>query len=240
VSPRRRLPVQRRRVTAVALLLLAMAVGVVALAETLRHPDTLLDPPADLAASDPRDPLECPEPRPREGMPRDDDPIERIAAAARSVQTGDLLDCPQSFDGQAVLLRGEVVGHVVGRGRRVWLQVNDDVYAHALGPLPAHRYYQGGNSGIGVHVPVGLVEDHLTLVGGPGRRGDVVEVRGIFNRVEPRTGEVAVIRAHTLEVIRPGEHIEQPLLRDRQVVAYVLLLAALGAILAARRVERRR
>jgi hypothetical protein len=240
VSPRRRLPVQRRRVTAVALLLLAMLIGVVALAEVLRHPDTLLDPPADLAVSDPRDPLECPEPRPREGMPRDDDPIERIAAAARSVQTGDLLDCPQSFDGQAVLLRGEVVGHVVGRGQRVWLQINDDVYADAIGPLPAHRYYQGGNSGIGVHVPTGLVEEQITVVGGPGRRGDEVEVRGIFSRVEPRTGEVAVIRAHTLEVIRPGERIEQPLLRDRQVVAYVLLLGAIGAILAARRVERRR
>jgi hypothetical protein len=237
--PERSLPVQRRRVTAAAIGLLAMVLGVIGLAELLRHPEVVGTPPVDFEVSDPRDPLDCPEPRPREGMPRDDDPVERIAVAARSVQSGDLLDCPQSFDGDAVVLRGEVVGAIVGRGHRVWIQVNDDEYAGVVGPLPAHRYYQGGNSGIGVHLQVAFAEQ-IAVVGGPGRRGDTVEVRGIFNRVEPRTGEVAVIRAHTFEVLQTGEAIEQPILRDRQVVAYVVLLLALGTVLAARRVERRR
>jgi hypothetical protein len=236
--PERSLPVPRRRVVAAGALLLAMVLAVVWLADLLRHPEAP-GPTPEVETSDPRDLLECPEPRPREGLPRDDDPVERIAAAARPAQTGALLDCPQSFDGTPVILRGEVVGAIVGRGERLWLQINDDDYATTLGPLPTHRTFQGGNSGMGVHVPVGLVEE-ITMVGGPGRRGDTVEVRGIFNRVDPRTGEVAVVRAHTLEVVEPGSAFEQPLLRDRQIVAYLVVLLAAAAILAARRVERRR
>jgi hypothetical protein len=213
-------------------------VGLFALAsltDLLRHP--LPEPPArDEPVNDPRVEIQCgAEEVPREGQQRE----ERTEAGVVAVTSNALYDCPNVYDEQRVRYTGEVVGALMARDDGAWTQLNDDVYALGLGPLPAHRDFRGGNAGIGVWLPAEVVAE-VDAVGGPRASGDVLEVVGTFHRVDPATAEVAVIRVETGRVVQPGAAIEDPPLRDRRLVAILLTLLALALVVVERVAARRR
>jgi len=236
-TPVGRRPIPRRRVAAAALGLAAFLAAVVAAGEALRHPHTPVSdiPEAQLAGADPRDELVCPDPQPREGQRRTPD-IEGTAPVR--VTSNDLFDCPEAYDGRRVVYRGEVVGALLERAVGVWSQLNDDVYAELLGPLPAHRDYRGGNAGVGVLLPHGAV-DLVSFIGGPQTRGDVLEVVGTFHRVDP-TGEVAVIHADGAQRMADGEPFPDPPLADRRLAAWLAVIVALALVTIERVVALRR
>lgn len=239
IDRRIRQPLPASRLAAGAVVVLALLAGIVLLAETLRHPlpgappdEPLLEPPAD-----PRVDVTCPPPQlqappvgERPAIAGPDEPVQ--------VTSNALFDCPRSFDGRRVRYEGEAVGAVLERPGGAWVQLNDDVYAGDLGPLPAHRDYRGGNAGLGVFVPADLARQ-IANVGGPQSRGDHLEVFGVFHRVDPASHEVAVIRAESGLVTTPGGPFDDAPLQDRQVVAVVLGLLA-GGLVAAERVTTRR
>jgi hypothetical protein len=230
-------PVPLSRVLAFSVLALSFLVAVIGLAETLRHPLPEGLPPdvAEDEGGDPRDALECPEPEPREGVERDG---AAVGDAVFEVLSNNLYDCPETFNGRKVRYTGEVVGAVLQRGDGAWVQLNDDLYAGDLGPLPAHRDFRGGNAGVGVFIPDSAVAG-ITWVGGHAAQGDVLEVVGVFHRVDPQAHEVAIIRAEEVEVVREGGPFEHPVLRDRQVAAVITGLLALGFLVAQVRRSRR-
>ncbi len=221
-------PVRRRRVLLGVLIAAGLVAGIVLLTENLRHPHPAGDPvtmegPEDPDA-DPRTEVICEEPLPHEGAPRQGTGGPR--GEARSVTSNDLYDCPETWDGRQVRYEGEAIGGVLARGDIAWVQLNDDVYADARGPLPAHRDYRGGNAGIGVAIPSELAAE-ITTVGGPRAQGDLVEVVGTFHRVDSSSREVAVIRADDAAVVRPGEQLTPARLPDREIAAAILGVLAL-------------
>lgn len=235
-TPLRRRPVPRRRVAIGAALVLLLLAAVFSAGELLRHPVRVTTVPEEqLAGGDPRDEVICPEPQPREGQERDS---QGETPQPLQVSSNQLYDCPQTYDGQQVVYRGEVVGALLPRDYGVWTQLNDDVYAELLGPLPAHRDYRGGNAGVGVLLPPEVAAE-VSFVGGPQTRGDVLEVSGTFQRVDA-TGEVAVIRADDGQLTASGEPYPDPPLADRRIVAILALLVAIGAVVAERVVADRR
>jgi hypothetical protein len=243
-------PVSRWRVLATALAFGVAIAGIVGLAEALRHPpgEARAIPELDEPSGDPRDPIVCPEPLPREGQPRTgEDGRDRVPVRAAGAQeerplstgtapevtSGQLHDCPQVYDGVHVRMRGEVVGGLLRRRGGAWVQLNDDLYGGPLGPLPGHRDYRGANSGVGVWLPNELV-GHVTAVGGPGTRGDVLEVVGRFHRVDPVSAEVAIVRASSARLIEPGRPITDPVLPRRRLAAILLGLLAVAAVIVQR------
>jgi hypothetical protein len=66
-----------------------------------------------------------------------------------------------------------------------------------------------------------------------------VEVRGIFRRVDPASGEIAVIVADELAVLAAGRPLVAEARADRRAVAYVLLAIALFLGVLQRRRSRR-
>lgn len=231
-----RRPVERMRVAFGALGLIAMLGALVLIGEVLRHPDLPTGVnEGQLQGSDPRDAVECPQPLPREGQERDGD---QPVAAIVDVTSNDLYSCPEFYDGERVRYRGEAVGALLHRDAGTWVQLNDDVYAELLGPLPAHRDYRGGNAGVGVLLPRAL-SAQISHIGGPQTRGDVLEIEGTFNRVDP-SGEVAVIRADSAVVTTAGEPFPDRLLSDRRIVAIIAVLIAAATVVAERVVARRR
>ena len=226
-------PVSRRSVAVgaavAAVLAAALMTGVWSLRPDVRVTGADLPPLADV-----RDETFCAE-DPREGAEREEEEQPGIPRVASS----QLLDCPQDYDGDTIRYRGEVVGAVLERDDGAWLQLNDDDYAGDLGPLPTHDGYRGLNSGVGVWVTPQIAEQ-VTSVGGPGRRGDVVEVVGPFQRVDPLTGEVAIIRANLGEVVVLGAPVDRrPAGRLWLVAGPLLGLAAVTIAVERLRARRR-
>jgi hypothetical protein len=236
MSAANRRPVRRIRVLGGAVCLLALLATVVVTGELLRHPHRAIDVAEEqLAGADPRDEVTCGAPLPREGQRRapSGEPPTTV-----EVSSNNLYDCPQSYDGRRVQYRGEVVGALLRRDIGVWVQLNDDVYSELLGPLPSHREFRGGNAGVGVLLPAELAA-RITAIGGPRSRGDIVEVEGTFNRVDP-SGEVAVIRADAGRVTSAGGPNTDPPLTDRRIVAILAVIAASAVVVAERLVARQR
>lgn len=234
-GPTGRQPVRRRVVLGGALGLLAVLGLIVGLGEGLRHPTTTSGIPEDeLAGADPRDEVSCSTPLPREGEVR----APQAGDGALAVTSNNLYDCPQSYDGLRVRYRGEAVGGLLEREYGVWIQLNDDVYAELLGPLPAHRDFRGGNAGVGVLLPTHLAGG-ISFVGGPQTQGDVIEIEGVYHRVDA-TGEVAVIRADRARIASRGRPFPDPPLLDRQVAAFFAVVLACVVVLTERVVAARR
>ena len=228
-----RRPVPRWRVLA-ALCVCGLAVAALVWGlELLRFAPEQPGPVVIEPGRDPREPTECQVREPREGAQR----VEPQQPGVPLVGSGLLLACPYDYEGNTVRVRGEVVGGVLDRGDGAWVQVNDDAYGMDVGPLPVHRRFLGGNSGIGVWVPPAAADEIAAGgVGGPGRRGTVVEVTGTFQRVDRQSGEVSVVRAQLVDVVSPGEPLDVPAHPRRWLVAGPLAALALGLVL----VERRR
>lgn len=207
--------------------------GIVALAEALRHPGA---EGATVLAADPRIDVACPDPEPREGEPREGASVETSEPV--EITSAELRDCPETYDRARVAYRGEVVGELLRRDDGAWARLNDDAYAGEVGPLPGHRAYRGTNTGIAVLLPHD-VADRVSAVGGPGRRGDVVAVSGMFSRVDQRSGEIAVIRALDGEVVRPGGDAAVAPAPGRPTAAALLAALAVGMV-AAERLHARR
>lgn len=233
-------PVRRRRVLAGTALALALLAGLLALADGLRHPPSAGDPPVEdeAAAADPRVPLDCPEPTPDEARER---PPATLAPRGEPVDvtSTELLNCPEHYDRRTVRYRGEAIGGLLPRRDGTWVQVNDDVYAGPVGPLPAHRQYHGGNTGVGVRLPRGLAEQ-ITTLGGPQTRGDLIEVVGVFRRVDPGSRVVTVVHADSLRVIRAGSRHPDPPMQNRQIAAGALAVLAVAMGTTQRVVAQRR
>jgi hypothetical protein len=224
VNPRPRRP-PSRIATLIGLSVTALLlVGVIQGVNLLRHPmpdDLPAVPELDDPAADPRFAVVCEEPEPR-----------------ALVTSNDLFDCPRTYHERTVSYRGEVVGGVLHRSDGAWVQLNDDIYAEARGPLPAHRDYMGGNAGLGVFIPTDLAGE-IDVVGGPQFRGDVLEVVGEFRRIDHERREVAVIIAAEGDVAEGGHPIEDPVLPERRGVAAALAVVALAVAVGERLGARR-
>lgn len=234
-------PTRRRVVGAWVLVTVVAAVGVVALADWLRHDHPAAGPAFPEIVQEGVDPLReevvCELPEGREGTDREEAMTE--PALPVEVTSNELYDCPQSWDGRQVRYVGEVVGALLPREGTVWAQLNDDVYGDVGAPLPTHRDFRGGNAGVGVLLDTAAAAQ-VRWIGGPGRHGDVVEVVGEFHRVHEPTGEVAVIRASAAVVLREGGTLAIPSSPARPWVASVAAVLALGAVVLERRVRRLR
>ncbi|CAN5203924.1 hypothetical protein BH23ACT9_BH23ACT9_00980 [soil metagenome] len=227
-------PTRRRVVGLYALLGVIAVLGLVGLAELLRHDHPPAGPPTPELADQIdslRDEVSCPEPPQQELGPALAAPA---AEPAVTVDSNRLYDCPRTWDGRRVRYVGEAVGALLDRGDHAWVQLNDDVYADGVGPLPTHRDFRGGNAGIGARLDADQAQQ-LTTIGGPRFRGDLVEVVATFQRVDPDSAEVAVLLVESLTVLRGGEPLEQPRAPARPVIAGLAALIALGVVVLERR-----
>ncbi len=163
------------------------------------------------------------------------------AAAEKAVEvnTAELLDDWERYDGREVIFRGEAIGDIMRRGDSAWITVNDDSYSREA-RLEAGEL-GGGNSGMGVWLPVEEAEKIETL-GRYGTVGDLVEVRGVFNADCLEHGGDFDIHASSLVVIYPGRELDSSpdtAMYLAAVFAFIFLLGTLTPIMKRRTREMR-
>lgn len=130
------------------------------------------------------------------------------ALAASAVSSAELIKNSKKYDGKVVVYRGEVIGDVMIRGNFAWLNVHD------------------GKNALGVWAEASQVED-IKFIGGYKAKGDILEVKGIFNRACSEHGGDMDIHAQTIRLIREGYKKNHPIQQNKLIVA--VLLAAISA-----------
>lgn len=157
-----------------------------------------------------------------------------MAALAAPAQAADLpspgssalVEDANDWDGRSVRFTGEAIGESMIRGTMSWIHLNDDPYG-----LEETAVLSGFNSGIGVWIEAGLASG-ITVFGGYGSHGDVVEITGIFNAACPEHGGDMDIHADSLRIVRAGHDTAHPIAPSRILAAAVMGALTIGLFLA--------
>ena len=156
-----------------------------------------------------------------------------VPAHLDEVTMADLLADPESYSGQTVAVRGELVGDFGERADgTVWTQLNGDPYAEA--PLRSGGGLAGPNLGIGVRFPE-EVWPGFDSPGGYRVRGPVVEVTGVWRFHDPDRGGETYLDATGVVLLAAPRALEEGV-RWLPLALGLGFLGAAGAVtLAARR-----
>src|SRR3989344_9579410 len=85
------------------------------------------------------------------------------AEDVKEISIGQLIKNAKEFDGQTVIIKGEVIGDIMARGNSAWLNIEDKEWA------------------MGVWLPK-LTSQIISFKGDYKHKGDIVEVKGKFLR----------------------------------------------------------
>jgi len=158
-------------------------------------------------------------------------------ACAQTVTSTDLLEKNRFYDGTEILFQGEVVGDVMIRGENAWIHLNDDLYGSEN--VEEGSKLEGYNSGHAVWCrasDAGFIENK----GGYKNSGDVLLVRGIFNRACAEHGGDMDIHAGRVELVKRGHAVSHPFNLPRAAIALILGAASLTLFLANRALAQKR
>jgi hypothetical protein len=120
----------------------------------------------------------------------------------------ELINNAKQYDGKTVNYIGEVIGEVMVRGDYAWLHVNDNIVA------------------IGIWAPKTMVQD-IRYAGEYHKKGDIVEVSGMFHRSCLEHGGDLDIHASEIKIITPGSLVIQPISKKKVYIGILSLILAL-------------
>ncbi|MFC1483170.1 hypothetical protein ACFL56_02805 [Candidatus Margulisiibacteriota bacterium] len=118
----------------------------------------------------------------------------------------DLITDPDTYDQQAIVVRGEVIGDVFGRNGTVWINIRQGDYS------------------IGVHAQESILPQ-ITFTGSHTTRGDAVSIAGVFNKMSTEHGGDMMIVAREVYVVEQGETIDH--VSDKRKVQLIRILLVL-------------
>lgn len=127
---------------------------------------------------------------------------------AQTITSSDLLNNTKQYDSKVVSYKGEVIGEVMVRGDYAWLHVNDGIIA------------------IGIWAPKTMVGD-IRYAGDYHKKGDIVEVYGIFHRSCLEHGGDLDIHASEIKTITPGSLVIRPTSRKKVYIGIFSLVLVL-------------
>ncbi|MFC1657787.1 hypothetical protein ACFL1D_00175 [Candidatus Omnitrophota bacterium] len=131
--------------------------------------------------------------------------------AQEAVSGEKLIEHSKDYDAKEIIYEGEVVGEVMMRRGGAWASIND------------------GETSMSVWMPLELAET-IQYSGDYKTKGDILQVRGIFNRVCAEHGGDLDIHAITLRKIKPGWDRQERVVPAKRSLA-IMLSAVLCLIL---------
>ena len=122
---------------------------------------------------------------------------------AESISSTELIQNPQGHDGEEIVFEGEVIGEVMRRSDGAWVNIND------------------GENSIGVWMPSELAAV-IEYKGGYKAKGDILQVKGIFNRACVRHGGDLDIHVISLEKIKSGWQRQEKIIPAKRNLLIIL------------------
>jgi len=131
------------------------------------------------------------------------------ALASSAISSTELIEHSKRYDGKIVVYRGEVIGDIMIRGNFALVNLHD------------------GENALGVWAEASQVEE-IEFVGGYKAKGDLLEVKGVFNRACSEHGGDMDIHAQVVRVIQKGYKKNHPINRIKLVAALLLAVLSMG------------
>jgi len=135
--------------------------------------------------------------------------ISAASVSFAAVSSTDLTANPRNYDGQIVTYRGEVVGDIMKRKEGAWINVLD------------------GERAVGVWVNDTPMISNISRAGSYFHKGDIVEVRGVFNAACGDHGGDTDIHADSISIVEKGRPIKHPVDPGKFKVIAVFAFTAL-------------
>lgn len=152
--------------------------------------------------------------------------IPATALATESVTVSELVEAGVEYAGRQVRVEGELVGDYGFRGDGwMWTQLNGDAYVRH--PIREGGSPVGGNTGIGVRMPLTLGEG-LDPPGGYRNRGPVVQMTGIWKYHDPQRQGESYLEVESVVVVETGRVLREEANWTVIVVGVLLVGAAAG------------
>jgi hypothetical protein len=128
-------------------------------------------------------------------------------AAAEEISVSELITNSEAMSGSEVTVEGELVGDYGFRDDGwMWTQLNGDAYAHS--PIRGGGQPVGGNTGVGVRMPIGLGVG-LDPPGGYGNRGPIVRLTGVWKHHDPARQGESYLEVTSMRIIEPGQAMNE-------------------------------
>jgi len=125
---------------------------------------------------------------------------------AQSISSVELINNAKNYNGNMVVYKGEVIGDVMLRGEYAWINVNDEKNA------------------IGIWIKKELIKD-IIYTGSYKAKGDLVEIRGKFNRSCVEHGGDLDIHAQSITKISSGN--KTPHSVNKEEINLILFLSGI-------------
>jgi len=135
--------------------------------------------------------------------------VPRIALCdSETVSSRQLIDNANQYNGKEIIYSGEVIGDVMARGNFAWINVSD------------------ANNAIGVWVAKDLARE-ISYTGSYKQKGDIVEIKGKFNRACVMHGGDLDIHAESLQIVKKGANVDEVVSPRKIKVAITFLIICL-------------
>ncbi len=123
--------------------------------------------------------------------------------AQQIVSSTELIERAKELDGQEVVYEGEVIGEVMTRGDYSWVNLHD------------------GNNALGIWMGNNFL-NLISFAGSYKAKGDLLEVRGTFNRACPMHGGDLDIHALNVIKLREGRLVKHRLAPQKEKLTIIL------------------
>jgi hypothetical protein len=128
-----------------------------------------------------------------------------ICYAQEAVSSTELIQNVQEYDGRQVVYEGEVIGEIMKRKQGAWVNISD------------------GENSIGVWMPLELAKA-IKYEGGYKVKGDIVQVKGVFNRACVEHGGDLDIHAVSLLTIKSGSLKPEKIIPAKRNLLVILIV----------------
>ena len=123
--------------------------------------------------------------------------------AQEIVSSTELIENPKDYNGKQIIYEGEVIAEIMHRRGGVWVNIKD------------------GNNSIGVWMRPELAAI-INHKGGYKTKGDILEVKGVFNHACPQHGGDLDIHATSLRKIRDGWQRQEEIIPAKRNLVIIL------------------
>jgi hypothetical protein len=125
---------------------------------------------------------------------------------AEKVKIRELYESGEKYNGKAVIVEGEVIGDLMGKGEERWINIKDESEDFAIGII--------------------ISKKEIEKIKNFGRyriKGDVIKVLGIYNINCPKHYGERDIHALNIEIIKKGEKYKEEVNIKKIYLSFLLL-----------------